>query len=824
MSLDPIMVRHKRLLTDISDSMVCDSEEYSNFVEHMKGYVPRGLLHSRKNLLGKFDALASKGHLKPGKYDVLKKIAMDSGNIDIVGMIEATEKDNYLELVKQGGLELDQPAIRHRLLLTNISDMFDTASQEYLNFVEHMKGYVPRGLLASRKSLLGQFDALASRGHLGPGNYDVLKKISRNSGNMDIIDLIEQAETDLQMLKFKEKEKKTFVSPIDDFGGIKNDLSNAILSNAIQVAGKKATEAGSSKTIEDIESIVKQTQSVLKDYQDDKSDDVGNHPEVNELFIELRKQKYLSAEKAPLPDNDDSGIGSFSETSSRGTKRTASVCSSEDTGADMSGNREKRRKHDISPLPELVDQQHLNSMWAQSRKIGKDKTKVFYICNNICSYIKSKYSGNVLHVWPAYDSANLDDVVFVLITKDGTEYGLEYSAVIRPVNTFSKEASVVMESEEISECKLSFEDSEKIKHVINNRAEELMKNHKNLSAISGNGIRSKGFSHGEHELIRETCIVLYVHTKGKIPLDETEFPKLLDGIPVDVREGEFQNCALATEYQETARMGCQIKSGKSGTLGGFVDHPEYGLCAITCAHVVLNDTEIHDLQRDGSNTWRNNEKLVFQPDDTNIQSHYFGQVKEARYNSGGSGKSGVDLAILQIERRPPDSGNFPDVNNAPTDMVFESGKSCSSLNENNNRVMKFGRTTNKTEGFVQFSNAAVKLIDHVHRYTIPWGGDFSYRLFNQFEIRALTGSFVKKGDSGSLVFKKDVTGELLCVGMVVGMLEPSGNGIVVPISAVLSELGVKEFKDFRWKRLDRIEKLVKSIDKRLTDIARNQRK
>ncbi|XP_053404642.1 caspase-3-like [Mercenaria mercenaria] len=93
MALDPVTTRHKLLLTTISDELGSQGDEYDSFVEHFKGYVPRGLLQSKKTLLAKFDALASKGHLGPGKYDVLKKICENSGNIDILELVQKAEAD-----------------------------------------------------------------------------------------------------------------------------------------------------------------------------------------------------------------------------------------------------------------------------------------------------------------------------------------------------------------------------------------------------------------------------------------------------------------------------------------------------------------------------------------------------------------------------------------------------------------------------------------------------------------------------------------------------------------------------------------------------------
>ncbi|XP_045201993.2 caspase-3-like [Mercenaria mercenaria] len=84
---------HIKLLTDISDMMETDSPEYINFVYNMTQFVPKGLLNSKPNLLGKFAAMKSKGKLDIGKYDNLKKVAKDSGNNDVDELIQEREQE-----------------------------------------------------------------------------------------------------------------------------------------------------------------------------------------------------------------------------------------------------------------------------------------------------------------------------------------------------------------------------------------------------------------------------------------------------------------------------------------------------------------------------------------------------------------------------------------------------------------------------------------------------------------------------------------------------------------------------------------------------------
>ncbi|XP_045163241.2 uncharacterized protein LOC123527689 [Mercenaria mercenaria] len=91
---------HRKLLTDISDQMVTDSMECENFIEHMKTYVPTGILAQNKSLLGKFETMESRGHLKPGHYEDLKKICTSSGNFDILEMVK--EAESKIEQLQQG--------------------------------------------------------------------------------------------------------------------------------------------------------------------------------------------------------------------------------------------------------------------------------------------------------------------------------------------------------------------------------------------------------------------------------------------------------------------------------------------------------------------------------------------------------------------------------------------------------------------------------------------------------------------------------------------------------------------------------------------------
>ena len=96
---------HLKLLTDISDNFDISSAEYENFIKHMTNYVAKGILSRNKTILNKLQCLETKGHLSPGQYDKLKKIAIDSENNDLIGMIEKAENDiKNVEKIEEGML------------------------------------------------------------------------------------------------------------------------------------------------------------------------------------------------------------------------------------------------------------------------------------------------------------------------------------------------------------------------------------------------------------------------------------------------------------------------------------------------------------------------------------------------------------------------------------------------------------------------------------------------------------------------------------------------------------------------------------------------
>jgi hypothetical protein len=308
-------------------------------------------------------------------------------------------------------------------------------------------------------------------------------------------------------------------------------------------------------------------------------------------------------------------------------------------------------------------------MW---KKTG-EKEIVYKECEKICKLIESM-SNSILHVWPAYDTKANDDIVFVVLTKSIEDKlqieeelgGIGYNIFVTNIDSSSKESEQAIKQQtklKANPCHFQVED---ITNAINKHSDRLLQNHQYLSAISGSMVRSKNFSLGQskHCVSVQSCIVLYVIVKGKVPLHENKFEDHIDGIPVDVREGTFETTILPSHsYFKAVKMGCQITSSTTspsyGTLGGFFHHRELGLCGITCAHVVLDEASMHEL-RGEKKLWSTHSPMVFQPD-TRRPKYQLGPVKEAVYKTGNEHSSGIDMAIFKLENRAPKSGHFPSV-------------------------------------------------------------------------------------------------------------------------------------------------------------------
>ncbi|KAH3868950.1 hypothetical protein DPMN_032105 [Dreissena polymorpha] len=192
-------------------------------------------------------------------------------------------------------------------------------------------------------------------------------------------------------------------------------------------------------------------------------------------------------------------------------------------------------------------------------------------------------------------------------------------------------------------------------------AESLLSTHTNLSIVQGSFYKINR----NLEETYEPRLVLYVIAKEYIPLGEDPFDKVYDGIQVDVREGMFTMFGNhADDALSNIRMGCKIQrvvneQSYNGTLGVFFEHPEHGLCGITCAHAILTPEEHRNCIEYGlKKTWIDNHQqiVVYQP----AKPHLLGHVVGIICSEGTMSNSGNDVAIIRIvDDRKPVNGKWP---------------------------------------------------------------------------------------------------------------------------------------------------------------------
>lgn len=293
---------------------------------------------------------------------------------------------------------------------------------------------------------------------------------------------------------------------------------------------------------------------------------------------------------------------------------------------------------------------------------GKTSSIVTKECHKICQYIKQVKPMDIVNVSPGYKLVDINELVFVVFAKTEIVMDLPWEFVIKVLGQVSEESQTLTYHE--NKYPLTKKTEKGISSVIDQHADKLIKTHTFLSAISASSVMFQNKETGKQEIVQSPCIVLYVIVKSVVFLTEKPFPDELGGFPVDVREGIFRTCGpSAGDFHDNIRMGCKITSNlhpdKYGTLGGFIEHPEYGLCGFTCAHIFRNQDEMYSLKR--ANALKEDDLqlgYVFQPETGDNKR--IGRVVKLVYKEGSAGETGVDAALIKIEKRAPIAGNFPD--------------------------------------------------------------------------------------------------------------------------------------------------------------------
>ncbi|XP_053388989.1 uncharacterized protein LOC128552020 [Mercenaria mercenaria] len=432
----------------------------------------------------------------------------------------------------------------------------------------------------------------------------------------------------------------------------------------------------------------------------------------------------------------------------------------------------------------------------------------------ICKKIYLTNPSKILRVWAGYRSGEESDIVFVVVTKEENadiDFAFDYDLVIRGKEEFSLENRSVIYQENVQDLFPTKEVMLDVQRCINKYVESLTKDHSNLRIIAGSSFKSKRYMKPEPEpdLIKRTCIVFYVHIKGVIPIKEKEFPKTLTSensiiYETDVREGyvDLKAGGWPDEIHTDVKMGCKIggmeNEDEFGTLGGFLELPRYGLCCLTCAHVLVTEAK---------GEYEDDEFICYQPNVGNRktfgQKRRFGCLRKAHTYAGDTGsdppKAGLDYALVKLdEDRKPCSGLFPDIDitewkTAGFDfpMTYTSGEVFNfdeTYRRRRNPIIKYGARTGVTCG------------------SLAWYGQCIVQegrptLLNQIQINHTRTDekkqeFSGKGDSGSLVFMVDNQNTPTAIGLLVCGNAKLGCSYATPICEILDDINIEKMKSF----------------------------
>ncbi|XP_060590498.1 uncharacterized protein LOC132745569 [Ruditapes philippinarum] len=433
---------------------------------------------------------------------------------------------------------------------------------------------------------------------------------------------------------------------------------------------------------------------------------------------------------------------------------------------------------------------------------GRGSTIFSNICSVISKHIKNM-SVDVIDVCPSYkaDSKSIVFIVFLKGTSQFVEFkDYECKKIYENESSVDEEHAIVYERKVNTRNQSDDKIFEKLRKCINKNADDLFKRHSNLNVILPSLKKTVGNKSGQHTIIEEPRITLFVTVKGLIPSAEERFKKDIDGFRTDVLEGEFKPYfGGPNEFHEHLKIGlairANIENGSIGTLGGFIEHPQHGLCGITCAHVIYTLDELKMIKE---NTPFKMDKLVHQP--TAYHTPAFGKVVLVVYNEGDDIMSGMEVAIFSIQDRKPKDGSFPKVLNdiqAGFDddhpLCFNSGDIREMKNINpRTEVYKLGMSSGITRGSFELQGAAVR-----RRQMQGRSHSFGFHLKNQIVILPIGHDpFAEPGDSGALVLMEGEK-DSVAIGIVEGGMH--GFVFVTPICDILRAAGCTELKMYQFK-------------------------
>lgn len=395
------------------------------------------------------------------------------------------------------------------------------------------------------------------------------------------------------------------------------------------------------------------------------------------------------------------------------------------------------------------------------------------------------------------EDPNVPIVVAVVKEKnaDAPQHFLSIQVEQRVINEVSDEATFCLEKEK--DLRFSEAEMKTLHMCITKNSPSLLEQHSNIQVISGSHFKCRGYSLNKPQMERTACIVLYVHIKGIIPVNETQFPKEIEGFPVDVREGCFkkfmyqEEAGDSLEYHRNLTVGCHIANcyQMSGSLGAFIQLPNKNVGCLTCWHIFETNESRIELEKDIL-AHKGFKRDVFQPGPALEHNFKFGEVIAGINQHGNENEIGVDAALIEITEKHREPRNLC-LHAGGTTYEFFEGETLNAFDSihmaqgDHYEIVKYGAQTKLTYGRVQITGAA---INNWNPKNLPHE---KIRLHQQIEVNPMFPvlKFADIGDSGSPVFLvSENSGEqsMRAMGMLVGGTT-YGTGIVTPIWAILDK-------------------------------------
>ncbi|XP_060073264.1 uncharacterized protein LOC132553070 [Ylistrum balloti] len=189
--------------------------------------------------------------------------------------------------------------------------------------------------------------------------------------------------------------------------------------------------------------------------------------------------------------------------------------------------------HALKGYSEILQQDNQN----QKNK-GEATELMKSLLNMVCKHFSHYHGEKLVRVWPGYKELAADSPMIVVnvsnLPKVKPNVFMGLPIVYKLYGFVSDEALVLSYSKFEIEKLTDPLEIMAIQRTINRNIARLKLDHSNLVKVSASAVRS--LQNGSL-LAKEACIVLYCRCKGIIPFGEKPFPKYIDDVPIDVRDG-----------------------------------------------------------------------------------------------------------------------------------------------------------------------------------------------------------------------------------------------------------------------------------------------